>query len=91
VATKAEAQVSEAKERRGERTEHQQRVRERTEDGEEEAADEAGAHDLKQQLAPRRQARGRPEHEEAVREHQDPLTDGSKLNPTFSTAEAPTL
>jgi hypothetical protein len=52
-----------------------QRIGERTEDGEEEASDEAGAHDLEQQLAPRRQARGRPEHEEAVREHQEEVSE----------------
>jgi len=53
--------------RGGERTEDEERVGEGAEDGEEEAADEAGPHDLEQQLAPRRQVRGRLVHEEPVR------------------------
>ena len=59
--------------RGGERTEDEERVGEGAEDREEEAADEAGPHDLEQQLAPRGQVRGRLVHEEPVGQHQEEI------------------
>ena len=52
-------------------TEDEERVGEGAEDGEEEAADEAGPHDLEQQLTAGRQEGGRLVHEEPIREPQE--------------------
>lgn len=52
-------------------TEDEERVGEGAEDGEEEAADDAGAEDLEQHLAPGGEVGGGLEHEEAVGEHQE--------------------
>lgn len=55
-------------------TKDEQGVRKGAEDGEEEAADDAGADDLEEYLAPCREKLGGEEHQVSVDQHQEEVT-----------------